>query len=119
MTLSPTPARWTRPFALYRRRTGLDSLGNETARYDMSAPDATGEMDFQQPKSWNTAGRVGSGGAQVDETGERSGGILEGYLRSALAVAAFDRLQLDGALYEVRAIHIWPSHRKLMLQRVA
>ena len=118
MTLRETPAAWKRAFSLYRRRRGHDSLGSEIAFYDMTAPDAVGSMDFQRPKNWNTSGRVGPAGAQLDDDGERTGGVLEGYLREALAVSAFDRLTVDGVLYEVRSIHVWPCHTKLLLQRV-
>lgn len=121
MTLRETPARWRRGFQLYRRRTGTDSLGNEAAGYDMETPDyeATAEqgMDFQRPKSWNTAGSVTSG-ARVEAWGEVTGGILEGYLRGALEVAEFDRLKVEGELYEVKSLHRWPGHCKLVLQRV-
>ena len=118
-----TPPAWRRGFALYRRRTGRDALGNETAFYSMEAPDETVSapdgVDFQHAKSWNTSGRLGSAGAGVEEIGEvPGGGVLEGYLKSALAVSPFDRLEIDGALYEVRSVQRWPGHRKLLLQRV-
>lgn len=62
MKLRETPAPWRQGFALYRRRTGADSLGNETACYQMDAPDLTvpdGEgLAFQSPRSWNSGGRV-------------------------------------------------------------
>lgn len=123
MRLRETPAAWRRGFRLFRRRTGRDSLGNETACYDMDAPDAEFEcgdgLDFQSPKGWNSAGRIGSAGAGVEESGEISGGgVLEGYLRPGIEAAPFDRLEVDGALYEVRSIHRWPGHQKLLLQRL-
>ncbi len=40
------------------------------------------------------------------------------YLRTELELAPYDRLDIGGRLWEVRAIQRWPSHRKLMLQRV-
>lgn len=120
MTLKETPAAWRRGFRLYRRRTGTDSLGNETAVYDMDVPDeavpAERGMDFQRPKSWNTAGSVTSG-ARVEPWGELTGGILEGYLRTELDIKEFDRLEVEGTLYEVKSLHRWPGHCKLMLQR--
>lgn len=123
MKLRETPAQWRQGFRLYRRRTGEDSLGNAAAYYNMDAPDedvpAAEGLDFQSPKGWNSSGRLGSAGARVEETGEiPGGGVLEGYLRSSLAVSAFDRLEVGGGLFEVRGIHRWPQHQKLMLQRL-
>ena len=57
-------------------------------------------------------------GARVEPWGETAGGVLEGYVFDALEVAEFDRLAVDGALYEVRRVLNWPSHRQLMIQRV-
>ena len=117
-----TPARWRRGFRLYRRRTGVDALGNETAVYDMEHPDlvrtdAEG-IDFQPPRSWNPGGRLDSVGARTEAWGETAGGVLEGYVFDALEVAEFDRMAVDGVLYEVRRVLRWPGHRQLMLQRV-
>lgn len=121
MKLRETPAPWRQGFALYRRRTGADSLGNETACYQMDAPDLTvpdGEgLAFQSPRSWNSGGRV-SGGAALEINGEVPSGILECCLRSELEIAPFDRLETAGELWEVRSIQHWPSHRGLVLQRV-
>ncbi len=122
MTVRDTPTAWRQGFSLYRRRQGTDSLGNETAWYDMDAPDAVISaeegLDFQYPRAWNTSGHVGTAGASVAEMGETSGGVLEGYLKGELELAAFDRLEVDGALWEVRAIRRWPEHRELLLQRI-
>ena len=117
-----TPARWRRGFRLYRRRTGADALGNETAVYDLAHPDlvrdAADGIDLQPPRSWNSSGTLGSTGARVEPWGETAGGVLEGYVFDALEVAEFDRLAVDGALYEVRRVLNWPSHRQLLIQRV-
>ena len=123
MTLKETPGEWRWGFKLYRRKTGQDSLGNETAVYDMDAPDevvpAEKGMDFQRPRSWNTAGSLTSG-ARVEPWGEATGGVLEGFLhtRTDLDIREFDRVEVEGTLCEVKSVHHWPSHRKLMLQRI-
>lgn len=121
MTLRETPVPWRRGFKLYRRKTGQDSLGNETAFYEMDAPDLAAEdqdgLAFQSPRSWNSGGRVGAG-AEVTENGEVPNGILECCLRGGLEIAPFDRLEVAGELWEVRSVQRWPSHRRLVLQRV-
>ena len=122
MNRKETPAAWRQGFKLYRRRKGNDSLGNVTAVYDMTAPDA--EVDapegicFQYPRGWNTGGTIGGRGDRVEERGEVPGGVLEGWLKSELAVSRFDRLEVAGELWEVRAVHRWPGHRQLLMQRV-
>ena len=120
MTLRDTPKSWRRGFSLYRRATGQDSLGNETALYG-ETPDLVVEAEdslaFQNPRSWNSGGKVGAA-VEVTENGEVPSGILECCLRSDLEIAAFDRLDIGGELWEVRSIQHWPSHRRLVLQRV-
>lgn len=117
-----TPPKWRRGFQLYRRRTGTDSLGNEMAFYDMEQPDAEvspeNGVSFQRPRAWNPSGKLSSAGAQVVEYGEVMGGVMGCYLRDDLAVAEYDRIAVDGLLYEVRSIQTWPGHRKLLLQRL-
>ena len=121
MTLKDTPTPWRRGFRLYRRRKGTDSLGNETSYYpeepDLEVADADG-IDFQSPQSWNSAGKVGSTGHRVEQTGEVVGGVLEGYLRAQPVINPYDRLELEGEVWEVRATRRWPGHRQLLLQRV-
>ncbi len=121
MKLRETPSPWRRGFKLYRRRTGTDSLGNETACYQMDAPDLTvadGEgLAFQSPRSWNSGGTV-SAGVELEAGGEVPRGILECCLRSELEISPFDRLETAGELWEVRSVQHWPSHRRLVLQRV-
>lgn len=116
-----TPLAWRRGFGLYRRTTGTDSLGNETAVYSQQGPDLVVEAEnglaFQNPRSWNSGGRVGAA-VEVAENGEVPNGILECCLRSDLEISAFDRLEIDGELWEVRSIQHWPNHRRLVLQRV-
>lgn len=117
-----TPIPWRQGFVLYRRRTGTDSLGNETAVYDMDAPDAEFSdqqgLDFQRPRGWNSSGSLGKAGSRVEERGEVPGGVLEAYLIGGPEIAPFDRLEAAGELWEVRDIHRWPAHRELLLQRV-
>lgn len=62
-------------------------------------------------------GNLSSGG-RVDAGGERIGGILEGVVYGSLEAAVFDRLVIDGAVYELRAIQTWPCHRVFQLQRL-
>ena len=120
MILRDTPKGWRRGFSLYRRATGQDSLGNETALYG-ETPDLVVEAEdglaFQNPRSWNSGGKVGAA-VEVTENGEVPSGILECCLRSELEIAPFDRLETAGELWEVRSIQHWPSHRRLVLQRV-
>lgn len=122
MSLKETPAAWRQGFKLYRRRAGTDSLGNETALYDMTAPDAEAEaaegICVQYPRGWNSSGSVGKTGSRVEERGEVPGGVLEGWVKGELVIAPFDRLEVDGGLWEVRAVHRWPGHRQLLMQRV-
>lgn len=120
MTLRDTPKGWRRGFRLYRRTTGADSLGNETAVYAQT-PDLVVEAEdglaFQSPRSWNSGGKVGTA-VKVADNGEVPNGILECCLRGDLEISTFDRLEIDGELWEVRSVQHWPSHRKLVLQRV-
>ena len=44
--------------------------------------------------------------------------MLEGRLFSDLEIAPFDRLEINGGLYEVRAVQQWPGHRKLLAQQI-
>jgi hypothetical protein len=121
MNARSTPAGWRQGFSLYRHRTGSDALGSERAYYDMDTPDlvrsAAQGMDLQPQKGWNSAGRISSG-AEVTCAGEFPGGLLEAYWREEAEIAPFDRLALDGQLWEVRSVHRWPHHKMLMLQRL-
>ena len=119
-----TPLGWRRGFSLYRRKLTSDSLGNPVASYDLEHPDyvardGTAEgISWQSLRSWQSSGRLTSGGSQ-GEQGEAVSGVLEGCLFSALVISTFDRIRLeDGALYEIRAIQRWPSYRKLLAQRI-
>ncbi len=122
MSARKTPAAWRRAFSLFRRRVAQDSFGNEVAQYDMTQPDAqfsaADGICFQSPRSWNSAAQIGSAGLQVQACGEVPGGVLEAYLFDDTELAELDRILLDDALYELRSIRRWPSHRELLLQRV-
>lgn len=121
MTLKNTPQSWKRGFQLYRRRVKWDSLGNESVSYP-DEPDLVVEAQdgicFQSPRGWNASGNVGKNGWQVFIDGEHSGGVLEGFLKAEPVLNPFDRLDIDGTLWEVRATHRWPGHRQVLLQRV-
>lgn len=123
MLTRETPLSWRRGFSLYRRRLTSDKLGNPVASYDMehpdySAGDGTEEgISWQSVRSWQSSGRLTSG-EQPGEQGERAAGVLEGCLFSPLVLSTFDRIRLDGALYEIRAIQRWASYRKLLAQRI-
>lgn len=119
-----TPLGWRRGFSLYRRRLTSDSLGNPVATYDLEHPDYVAQdgtaegISWQSLRSWQSSGRLTSGDSQ-GEQGEVASGVLEGCLFSALVISTFDRIRLeDGSLYEIRAIQRWPSHRKLLAQRI-
>ncbi len=118
MKFRETPYLWQQTALRYRRRTGRDALGNETAVYDMAHSDGTVVGSFQFPQGWNPSGKVGSSGVQVGLDGEQGGGVLEGFVRSEVELALFDRLKLGEEVWEVRAIHPWPQHRRLLLHRI-
>lgn len=123
MLTRETPLSWRRGFTLHRRRLTTDKLGNPVASYDMKHPDYTAQtgtkegISWQSVRSWQSSGRLTSGFAP-GEQGEQAAGVLEGCLFSDLEVSVFDRLVLDGAVYEIRAIQRWLSYRKLLAQRV-
>lgn len=124
MMTQTTPALWRQGYTLHRRRSGTDSLGDETAYYDMELPDLTvadGAEEgicFQPRRSWISSGTLDSAGATVAEYGQRSNGVLEGVLYAGVELAPFDRLVIGGELYELRTVQHWPRHRYLLLQRV-
>lgn len=118
-----TPVAWRKGFTLHRRKAGTDRYGDAVAVYDMEHPDVTvvdGDEDgicWQSVRTWQSGGNLSSGG-RVDAGGERIGGILEGVVYGCLEAAVFDRLVIDGAVYELRAIQSWPCHRVFQLQRL-
>ena len=118
-----TPAAWRKGFALHRRKAGTDRYGDAVAVYDMEHPDVTvvdGDEDgicWQSVRTWQSGGNLSSGG-RVDAGGERIGGIQEGVVYGSLEAAVFDRLVIDGSVYELRAIQSWPCHRVFQLQRL-
>ncbi len=54
----------------------------------------------------------------MQTSGEQYAGVLEACLRRELELTEFDRLEVDGMLYEVRLLRRWPNHREILLQRV-
>lgn len=123
MLTRETPLAWRRGFSLYRRRLETDRLGNPVAVYDLEHPDFVAQdgtregISWQLVRSWQSSGRLTSG-YTLGEQGEQASGVLEGCLFTELAVSVFDRMELDGALYEIRAVQRWPSYRKLLAQRI-
>ena len=117
------PLSWRRGWQLHRRRQGADGYGDPTARYDMARPDFTAEdgspegVCWQRVRTWQSAGAVRDGG-ELLPGGERTGGLLQGVLFGGPEVAVFDRFVIDGAVYELRGVERWPSHRLLLLRRV-
>ena len=70
-----------------------DPLKNITVSYDM-------DMLMSEP------------GEQITATA--TGRIYD----AALEIAPFDRVRFDGAVWEVRSVEQWPSHRKATVERV-
>lgn len=118
MKFRETPKLWQQTALLYRRRTGRDSLGNETAVYDMEHADGAEEGSFQFPRGWNPTGKVASVGYRTELSGEEGGGVLEGFVRGDAEIRPFDRLKLGDQVWEVGAVHPWPQHRRLLLKRI-
>lgn len=118
-----TPLAWRQGFTLHRRKVGRDCYGDAIAVYDMEHPDVTvadgdgNGICWQAVRTWQSGGNLSSGG-RVELEGERSGAILEGVVYGALEASVFDRLVIDGAVYELRAIQHWPCHRVFQLQRL-
>ena len=123
MLTRTTPLAWRGGFTLHRRRQTADSYGDPVPVYDMEHPDFTAQdgteagICWQHVRTWQSSGALRSG-AQVEEYGERCGGVLEGVLYGDLELDVFDRLVVDGVVYELRAVQGWPGHRKLQLQRL-
>lgn len=123
MLTRTTPLAWRKGFTLHRRTQTTDCYGDPVDGYDMDHPDFTaqdGTQDgicWQRAQTWQSSGTLSSG-AKVAEYGEHTNEILEGVLYGDLALAAFDRLVIDGVVYELRGVQNWPSYRKLQLQRV-
>ncbi len=118
MKFREPPKLWQQTALIYRRRTEQDSLGNEKAVYDMTHSDGAAVGSFQFPRGWNPTGQVGSSGFRTELSGEEGGGVLEGFVRGDVELAPFDRLKLGDEVWEVRAIHPWPQHRRLLLGRI-
>jgi hypothetical protein len=117
------PLHWRTGFSLYRRRLVKDSSGETEAVYDMEHPDFTAQdctqqgVCWQSVQSWQSSGRITSGW-KPGRQGEAVSGVVEGRLFYPLQVRPFDRIAINGQLYEVRSVQRWPGHRKLLLQQI-
>ena len=109
------PAPWGKAWTLHRRKTGTDSYGDTIAVYDMDTPDYTAEAGSTGAVAWQTGG----GSATVDQPGEQVTATATGRIYDGtLEIAPFDRVRFDGAVWEVRSVEQWPSHRKVTVERV-
>ena len=110
-------------YSVHRRRLERDAYGEWAAVYDLDHPDVVVEADSPDAVCWQGSGQNRSrgelrSGAAQEEQGERSLEVLQGALFSDLALSQWDRLVIDGAVYELREIQQWPSYRMLYVQRV-
>ncbi len=123
MLTRTTPLAWRRGFTLHRRTQTTDCYGDPVNTYDMEHPDVTAQdgtedgICWQNLRTWQSSNTLSSG-AKVEPYGEHCSGILEGVLYGTLSLSVFDRLVIDGAVYEVRGIQRWLGYRKLQLQRL-
>lgn len=109
------PATWGKAWALYRRQTETDSYGDPVAVYGMDTPDYTAEADSTGAVAWQAEG----GAANVSEPGEQVTATATGRIYdTSLEIAPFDRVQFDGAVWEVRTVEQWQNHRKVGVVRV-
>lgn len=123
MLTRTTPLDWRRGFTLHRRRQTTDCYGDPVDAYDMEHPDFTAQdrtaegICWQSTRTWQSSGTLSSG-ARLEEYGERANEVLEGVLYGDLELSVFDRLVVDGVVYELRGIQNWLGYRKLQLQRL-
>lgn len=115
---------WRRSgYTVHRRRLAADAYGEQAAVFDMEHPDvvvAAGSADavcWQRAGQNRARGKMQSGAVQAEQ-GERSQEILQGALYSDLTLNQWDRLVINGAVYELREIQQWPSYRMLYAQKV-
>lgn len=112
-----------RGWQLHRRGVGTDALGEAVNVYDMDHPDAVVTEGDESAVCWQVSGqgrsrgRLSSGAVQ-EEQGERYQEVLQGALFSELSLSVGDRLVIGGAVYELREVQRWPSHRMLYAQRL-
>lgn len=110
-------------YSVHRRRLVPDAYGEQAAVFDMEHPDVVVQALSADAVCWQSTGQSRArerfrGGAVQAEQGERSQEILQGALFSDLELALWDRLVIDGAVYELREIQQWPSYRMLFVQSV-
>jgi hypothetical protein len=110
-------------YALHRRKWTMDEYGEREPVYDMETPDFVAQPGGEDAVCWQNAGYSSnrgtlSSGAKQEQQGERVREILQGALFSQLEVAEYDRLVIQGKVYELREIQHWPSHRMLYAERV-
>lgn len=123
MQMKTAPEAWRKGFSLCRRRQEMDSLGEAKNVYDLEHPDivvqdgAEDAICWQVVRSWQASGRLSSG-QQLLEHGEQEVETLQGVCRSDLEMKAGDRFVINGAVYELKQIQMWPVHRLLLLERV-
>lgn len=123
MLTHTTPPAWRKGYTLHRRRTRLDSLGETQVFYDMEHPDLTvldgteNAVCWQDIRVWRNGNPVSSGDF-ITLNGELPLTVLQGALFSPLTLSVFDRLVIDGEVYELRKIQRWSDYRWLQLQRV-
>ncbi|MCD8340649.1 MAG: hypothetical protein LUC87_00650 [Clostridiales bacterium] len=108
------PALWGKGWSLYRRQTGTDSYGDPTAVYP-DEPDYSAEAGSAGAVAWQQS----SGSASVVEAGEQEGSTAAGVVYdSALELAPFDRVEFDGALWEITTVSTWLHCRRVEVKRV-
>lgn len=109
------PPAWGKAWTLHRRKAGTDSYGDPIAVYDMDSPDYSASEGSSGAVAWQVEG----GAASVSEPGEQITVTATGRIYdAALEIAPFDRVRFDGAVWEVRSVEQWPSHRKATVERV-
>ena len=123
MLRGKTPATWRKGYTLYRRKWKTDRYGEKVGVYDMEHPDAVVEDGSANAVCWQDLGGVRdsgrlTSGVALTEQGERYREILQGALFGSLEVAVYDRVSVNGGMYELRKIQQWPGHRMLFLQRL-
>lgn len=116
-------AEWGQGYTLHRRRMERDRWGELRAVYDMEHPDVVVEAGspnavcWQDVRTWQVAGELSSG-AMREEPGERYRSVLQGALFGDLQVEIYDRFVINGGVYELHKLQVWPEHRLLQLQRM-
>lgn len=112
-----------RGYQLCRRRLRRDQYGELESVFDLEHPDLVVEPGSPHAVSWQRVsqnhqrGSLHAGAVQAEQ-GERIREILQGALFSDLELTLWDRLVIDGRVYELRDVERWPSYRMLYVQSV-